>query len=187
MIKRIIILISVIAALNSCATIKKGVLNCWNYAVGTIMVPAYTVGTSVNDFRPSRNGDTQVAFEYYVNDKRYLVDHSKWRYLVTGEKFKIEYDSLDPSTAEVLIREPLFLPSEERVKTIGTKTDLSTHQCCFEYDAMGIHYKKVQFFNKDLIENYPELKIGSKCEVEYDPYIPQRAIIYLDRPIKDEN
>jgi len=180
MIKRIVLLLLFIVSLNSC--------NFWHVAMETVRVPVYTIGTSVNDFRPSTSaGTTEVAFEYYVNNKRYLVSHSKWQYLVTGEKFRVAYDSLDPSTAKVLIQEPLFLPDEERIKTTGTITDLSTLDCFFEYDAMGIHYKKFQHYYKGIIEKYPELKIGSKCEVEYDPYIPHRVIIYLDRPIKNEN
>jgi hypothetical protein len=159
----------------------------WDSVSGTIHVPKYTVGTIVIPHYLSYGGGPHSVCEYAVDGVLYRTDGPyPSHYLVKGEKYRVEYDSLHPGFAEVIEEEPVFLPDEEVITCIGEIRSFSKVSCIFAYLMTDTEtLAKQQSISKGALEKYPLLKVGAKFEVKFDPDNPQRAIIYLDKPYVD--
>ena len=127
---------------------------------------------------------------YSVNGNRYYADgfgSEDSKYRIVGQHYKIKYDSLHPENALVLIEEPIFLPEDKVIKTIGFVNYLGKNFVEFRYkNELGTEYKNFQEMYKDYKIKHPNLVKGGTYEVEYAVNNPYNAIIYLDRPVKVE-
>ena len=146
-----------------------------------------TVAT-IEDFVHGMHASSYVSCVFYINRQRYEYRAYPTFGMTYGEKYLIEYDSLY-TDKQILYREkPVFLPDEKTKFTIGTLVRVHKN-----YELIGFNYKvnsiekefeKVQILDRQ-VKNYPQLVNGAKFVVEYWERNPQRAIIYIDRPIKD--
>jgi len=107
-----------------------------------------------------------------------------------GVKYSLKYDSLDPNTIEVCYYCPIFLPDELTKTFEGEITRIywkggTSYKYGFEYVfyVENVRVKKIQGLPNDYKLKYPNLQENQKYEIEVWINNPNRAILYLDRPI----
>jgi len=90
-----------------------------------------------------------------VRSKEYWTLGDTWKSMAIGEKFKIVYDSLSPGQGDVILEEPVFLPNEVTIETIGTITDCGQKSCEYEYSisqTMNLKIKKAQCYDRGTLK-----------------------------------
>ncbi len=148
----------------------------------TIQIPAYGSGVCIEYME-----GIWATFQFEIKGKRYTAYSLSQPHMVIGDRFKIVYDTLHPEHANVLLDQPMFLPSEHIGKSIGTLLKVTPEGCEFYYlpeKHTSKKYKKYQSFQADSLGDYSNLKKGDKFEVDFSPSHLERAIIYLNRPLR---
>lgn len=141
---------------------------------------AYTYATLIKDGGID-TGTDGLEFEYTVKKHtQKMLSKVKNVYLVVGDKFKLEYDSLNSEDAKILFEEPLFLPSEKTDDTEGTLREVHKTYCLYSY-YHNREFKKIQYYKEGTVEKY-NLKKGDTFEVDFVIGFPTRAIIYFNKP-----
>ena len=143
-----------------------------NYAVGEIV-----------DFATGKRGGSIFSFE--VEGKFYNSESGKvvGRLNKIGEKYIIEYDSLNPATSKVLGYYPVFLQNEITEKIKGEVTGVSlfgqrgVKEIRYKYLAKGKTYKRSQLIEKERIELVGEIREGFQLDIEYSVRQPFRSLI----------
>lgn len=134
---------------------------------------------------------------YFVNGKIYVIKCPNSN--VVGSKFIINYDSLKPWHYDALyFAHPIFFSDENTDITVASVTDLFiadgkrgyVDNISYQYEILSKEgsKKKRYFFNIVLdsgISSYKGLTKGSKYLLQYWTENPQRAIIHLDKPVRD--
>lgn len=130
---------------------------------------------------------------HYVDGVRYRVGFiAQLPGLTIGEKFYLLYNPDDPQDAFVQRWRPLFLPNERTGKTNGAVTYITevgfgvkAPAVDFEYVVEKEKITRTQEIPQDYKTQFPTLSEGQHFEVEYWQENPKRAIIYLDRPVRE--
>jgi hypothetical protein len=124
----------------------------------------------------------EAKLSYIINGKQYFVKTSTAGLLQIGEQYKIIYDYTTPTTATVLLPEPLFLSNQVTAITIGTITRLHPSgiypDLKFSYNVNGNTLIREQSFY-----DISQFKVGQKYTVEYLLTNPQIAILHMAKPI----
>lgn len=107
---------------------------------------------------------------------------------LTGTKYKIAYDSLNPRKSGIPeYPYPLFLPSEKTAIITGTIMVAWATGCEYqfnkEFKGQMKTYLRIQYFDRSIRKQYQDLKSGDRFEVEYLISNPIRSIIHLDKPL----
>lgn len=130
------------------------------------------------DIRYIVNGQEYEGYSYMPNYEAYRI---------IGDKFKILYNPTNPKEFQVIEWEPVFTEDEETIQVIGEITTMGSiwgRSIEFTYKVNGQEYERWQYLPPDYEKRYPNLKEGNKYMVRAWAENPQRAIIYLDKPIK---
>jgi|GEM_PF-6954621 len=144
---------------------------------------AYTYAT-LGETTGLDTGTNDLKYEYTVGVHTYKrLSPANNVYLVTGDKFKIEYDSLSPVDAKIIFEEPVFAPTEKLDDAEGTLKQVHPRYCMYVYYHHNVEYRKIQYYYQGTVEKY-NLKKGDKFDVNFVIGYPARAIIFLDRPVK---
>ncbi len=133
--------------------------------------------------------------EHYLYGNRYSAfDGLNFWGIVLGDRFNILYDPSNPESFKVISWEPVFT-EEEETKTIKGELvrlsqfkwwgDDSRYSIKFDYEVNRETYTRGQDLPPNYKTIYPTLSVGQTFEVKYWVSNPQRAIIYLDKPIKE--
>ena len=138
------------------------------------------------------HGSSYALYVYYIRHERYEYKAPLIYGLVVGDKCLLEYDSLYLNKKHLMRENPIFLANEKTKFTTGTL--IRVHK---NYELINYIYK-IHTANKDVeyervqdlglgnpIKNHPQLVNGATFLVEYWEKNPQRAILYIDKPIKD--
>lgn len=140
----------------------------------------------VKEFKSQAGSGRIAVYEYVVEGKVY----DYWGYynntLVIGDKFIIRYDNKRPKKSKVLLERPIFLNNEKTITTNGKITRIKKYSkkaVYFEYIANGKLYTRIQCLPNDYKNLYPSLVEGKEYQIDYWVDNPQRAIIYLDKPL----
>ncbi len=102
--------------------------------------------------------------------------------MVEGYIYKLIYEKEKPKKYEMLRLEPLFLDSEKTEMDTGTIISImSGRSVRFRFVTNDlIPYKRFQGFDPKIFSP----KVGERYVVQHWSENPQRAIIYLDKPVK---
>lgn len=154
--------------------------------------PKYTIGEIVRFTQGTKSSGLGAVIQYVVDEIEYETTIGSFadKANVIGEKYKVKYDSQNPEKRVVLTESPVFLDDELTRTTKGkiTKFSLTSHKgrtgFIFKYKISNKDFIKAQTIQSNYKEQYPDLKEGNSYEVEYWEQNPERAIIYLDKPIK---
>ncbi len=165
------------------------VYNSWNNGTGILTQTELGKGSS-------------SWFKYYYNGKFYegVGVNSIYTYgYIEQEKYAIKINPKNPSEFYILGWKPFFAEDEKRkitigeikrvfnpLKTLGNTKGKSTYCVTYIYiDSIKRYHKREQDLPPDYNPKKDSLKVGQFYEVEYWIENPQRAVIHLDRPIKD--
>ena len=136
-------------------------------------------------------GGSGAWIEHYLDGNRYAsFDGLNFWGMVLGDRFNILYDPSNPEKFKVIRWQPVFTEEEETVQSTGKLISVTKDSWMFlgaikfTYQVGKEIYKRQQFLNPNL-ENYEAMEIGNKYIIRYWVVDPQRAIIYLDKPIKE--
>ena len=148
-----------------------------------IKYPVKTVCIVTKPHEPGPHGGSPFIYGYKVNEKRYENEGYISQYILMGEKFEMEYDSIHPSRSKIYTDKPIFFESDNIIHTTG----IITHANCgrsytiidFEYLVNGISYKKHQ-----VLKGYIFIKEGDKFDVAYLEKIPPISIININNPLE---
>ena len=123
-------------------------------------------------------------FIYYVYGIKYELSKVDRMYFVIGQKYNILYDSINPSNAKLLLKEPVFTIDDKTQTTHAKITSLETEffskkaeNVNFEYQVDGATYQTCQFSDWDKYD----VKLGDMFDLEYLESNPEIAIIHLDK------
>lgn len=131
-----------------------------------------------------------VDFSY--NNKVYhkVISHF---HTVLGAKYLIQFDSLNPDNNFVMFDKPIFLPDEKTFWAIAILKRINNSNVHFVYEII-IDGKKIKKYVVTqaiccgkVKKLHPELKKGQKFNVRYSPENPNRAIVYIDKPIVEQS
>ena len=164
------------------------------------------VGTycQITDIK-AKNGPN-VYITYWLRDdsnnrsiaKEMYAASLRSRTAVIGEVFPSTYNPKNPEEFFVVSWKPIFLEGEISMTAIGEvirepsslgisdneSKEYSTHYLEFAFMRNGAMYRKFQHLPPMYIQKDSGTIVkGRKFEVEYWVENPQRAIIYLDKPI----
>jgi|GEM_PF-1647733 len=142
-------------------------------------------------------GAVNMVF-YIVDGKRYEVSGYFDVYgKVIGDKYLIKYNPNNPKQIYEYVWYVSFLTTEKTEVAIGQIDDIwSKHiefgrlrrdGITFSYTVNERIYERTQYLQPDYKERYPNLSNGQKYKIHYWEKNPQRAVLYLDGPIKEEN
>jgi hypothetical protein len=132
---------------------------------------------------------------YWVDGKRYEVNGSFGvNGKVIGDKYLIKYN---PEQIKEYTWYVSFLTTEKTVEAVGIINSISSANLIFErtmdmqivftYTVNDKEYQRSQDLQPDYKEKRPNLSAGQKYKVLYWDKNPQRAVLYLDKPIKENN
>jgi hypothetical protein len=152
------------------------------YNINNVIInnPRETVGT-IKFIEVGRRPTARVYFE--VNGELIYGEIAKDSKMVIGEKFIVIYEKNNPTIFQIDEYSPIFVEDESVNSIVGEVTDLVTfgkNSVTFQYVVEGMEYTKFQLYNESIFNP----KKGDKYKVNYWLENPQRAIIYLDKPIK---
>jgi len=147
--------------------------------------PCKTIGVCTE--YSSKAKGTDIDLFYFVKNKKYKISMSAQGCVMLGQKYNILYDSINPSNADVLIKEPVFTRDQitrityARISNLG-KTFFSNkaEDVSFDYIINGQFYDTYQYSDWDKYN----VKVGDKCELEYLVENPAICIIHLDKKVK---
>ncbi|MFC2138796.1 hypothetical protein ACFLTE_11530 [Bacteroidota bacterium] len=146
-----------------------------------------TIGTIIkhsNDLKGS-----SFIVKYTIENEYYYTSISGGEGRVIGDKYIIKYEINNPDKCKVLIYQPIFEKNENTNVTTGEVKRISTFLdriIEFEYNVDGIRYKRWQKLPPNHKELYPGLAKGQKYQIQYLNTLPERAIIKLDKEIKNQ-
>ncbi len=148
------------------------------------------IATIEDPFIHGMHASSYALCVYYINRQRFEYRAYPTFGMTLGEKYLIEYDSLYPDKRKLYREKPVFLQDEKTKFTVGTIVDCHKKDelIGFKYKVNSIEkeFEKVQILGLgNPVKKYPQLVNGAKFVVEYWERNPQRAIIYINRPIKD--
>jgi hypothetical protein len=134
---------------------------------------------------------------YWVDRQRYEVNGSfSVQGKVIGDKYLIKYNPDNPKQIKEYTWNVGFLKTEKTVGTFGIINGISSTNLIFErdkdmqivftYTVNGKEYQRSQDLQPDYKEKFPNLLVGQRYKVLYWDKNPQRAVLYLDKPIKQE-
>ncbi len=142
-------------------------------------------------YKITLGGGEGAWIEYYVDGNRYAsFEGLRYRGMVLGDRFNILYDPSNPESFKIIRWEPVFVEEEETVQSTGKLIKVTKESwmffgsVIFTYQVGKKIYNRKQFLNPNL-KNYEVMEIGNKYVIRYWIHDPQRAIIYLDKPIKE--
>lgn len=140
----------------------------------------------VKEFKSKAGSGRNAVYEYSVNGEVF----SFWGYynntLVIGDKFIVMYDCEKPKESKVVLDKPIFLENEKTINSKGKITRVKIYSkkaVYFEYVANGELYTRIQCLPNDFKVQYPALSEEKEYQIVYWADNPQRAIIYLDKPL----
>ena len=160
-------------------------------------------GTLIGLDHGGRGGASK--FQYFFNNQQF-EEYSKVNLMIcgniVGEKYKI---LVNPQYLNVYIPldwQPIFTLDERTSRSKGTILEISSklaltkftfisddslasHLIVFSYDFENTNRTRCQALPPYYQRLYPALQIGQSYEVEYWDEDPRRAIMHLDKPIKD--
>ena len=149
-----------------------------------------TVATKMSHEMPYGGHGSYDLYIYYVGNKRYDYHGPNKAYAPKGEKYLLKYDTLYPGGdfehVELKTEHPIFLPGENTKYTVGTlkKVHKGFFSLDYVYTILGKEYSTSQSL-ADPAKKYPQLVTGAEFLVEYWVNNPERAILYMDKPKKD--
>lgn len=161
--------------------------------------PQYSVGTIVGFSNGSKSGGSVADFEFFVHGKKYMAHYDclSYAFNVIGEKFKIVYEKNDPTIREVISYYPIiakeelnqFITTEGKIVSLGRTFSLSVaynakYNILFTYFVNGNKYYRIMNLPKNYKKKYPHFNEGNAYKVKYWALNPNRAIIYLNEPIR---
>lgn len=140
-------------------------------------------------------GAVSMVF-YWVDGKRYEVNGSfNANGKVIGDKYLIKYNTDNPKQIKEYTWNVGFLTTENTEETVGIVEGIWSMNILFNRDEdMGItffytvngkKYERTQRLQPDYKEKFPNLSKEQKYKVLYWDKNPQRAVLYLDKPIKE--
>jgi len=144
-------------------------------------------------------GRGAVSMIYYrVEGKLYKTNGSfSVQGKVLGDKYLIKYNPDNPKQIKEYAWNVGFLKTEKTVEAVGIINSISSAnlifgrakdmQIVFTYTVNDKEYQRSQDLQPDYKEKYPNLSEGQKYKVLYWDKNPQRAVLYLDKPIKENN
>ena len=142
---------------------------------------SYTIATLMDDHADPGSNSDGLKFEYVVKKHTYtMLGGNNNITLVKGDKFRLQYDSLNPVDAKILFEEPVFLPSEKLDDAEGTLKEVHKTYCLYKYHVV-MERTKIQYYYEGTVEKY-HLKKGDKFEVRFLLGYPERSIINFDTP-----
>ena len=111
---------------------------------------------------------------------------------ISGEKYTMRYNINNPKEIEIDYWNPIFEKNETTYFCVSKNIKIHwinfwepKYIVIYYYEANGYTHKKTQSLPPNYKKNYPNLKEGQIYEIETLSENPQRAIIHLDKPIKD--
>ena len=185
-------------------------LSLFIWLVSLFLKPGIIDDTWVSSYcqvseKKAKNGPN-VYVTYWIKDdsnnrlvsKEMYAASLRSRTAVIGEVFPISYNPKNPEEFFVATWKPIFLEGEVSMTAIGKiirepsslgisdkeSKEYSTHYIEFTFTMNGTTYRKFQHLPPMYIQKDSGTIVkGRKFEVEYWVENPQRAIIYLDKPI----
>lgn len=143
----------------------------------------YTIAIVIVPHEFHMHGASVTILEYYAKGNNYRLMTGAIPSVVKGEKFTMWYDYNNPKEHYHLMKErPVFLNEEVVYRGVGTIlfNVKNSYGIDFEYYVEGKRYHNGQSTGKKI-----NVKKAEKYEIEYWAENPQRAIIYIDKPISD--
>jgi len=155
--------------------------------------PGFAIGTLI----PKWSDLSLVLFK--VNEKKYKAYLNRAAHFgnILGEKFLVVYEKEDPNKNIVLEHAPVFLKHEKYQESIGAVIRIfnpvfnnsknifkTNYYIDFKYQVNGKIYKRTQGLPNNYEKKYGKIEAGQKYIVRYWIKNPNRAIIYLDQPVK---
>src|SRR5690625_1071704 len=185
---RIIVFGILVSALSSCAIgDNKNVDDSnWKETYATLYRYSTVSRASVN-----------MVF-YWVDGKKYEVNgHFNPNGKTIGDKYLIKYNPDNPEQIKEYTWNVGFLTTEKTEETVGVIGSIDSKYIDFgrtkviwigfTYVVNGEKHKRTQHLQPDYKEKYPNLSEGQKYKVLYWDKNPQRAVLYLDKPIRENN
>lgn len=145
-----------------------------NIKTGIATVVKYSSGT---------RGGISSDLLFFYNKKRYFSTSSET--FIKGEKFIVEFDSLNPNKNKIRTDKPLFLSGEITKYTVGHLDKLNTKifkSIFFTYIINGQKFTQSYKPEQGINEKYPNFKKGQKYIVRYWIENPERSIILPNQP-----
>jgi hypothetical protein len=131
------------------------------------------------------------TLNFYYNNKEYKVFLSGTD-CVRGTKYLVQFDSLNPYNNYVISMQ-VFLPEEKTAWTIATIKAYDYNFLDFKYEIETNGGKTKRYVISQFVcrgrakKVHPELRKGMKFKVEYIIDNPGRAIVYLDKPVLEQD
>ena len=141
-------------------------------------------------------GRGAVNMVYYrVDGKRYEVNsYFDANGKAIGDKYLIKYNPDNPEQIKEYTWNVGFLTTEKTEEAVGVIENIDSKHIdfgrskvswiSFNYTVNRKTYQRTQDLQPDYKEKYPNLLAGQKYKVLYWDKNPQRAVLYLDKPIK---
>src|SRR5690625_985294 len=184
---RIIVIGILVSALSSCAIGDNKNIddNNWKETYATLYKYGYG------------RGAVSMIF-YWVDGKRYEVNsYFDANGKAIGDKYLIKYNPDNPKQIKEYTWNVGFLTTEKTEESVGVIENIDSKRIdfgrtrvswiSFDYTVNGKIYQRTQDLQPDYKEKYPNLSEGQKYKVLYWAKNPQRAVLYLDKPIRENN
>ena len=143
-------------------------------------------------------------FTYWYHDKKYEGGtHRNFSSvgIVIGDKYKIKINPKYPECYVPISWMPVFEDDEKRVRVVGSIYGIVRHvpswwpwkidksdskfQVLFRYKINSDEFERGQYMPPDFDGSNDDIKVGNTYEVEVSEAMHGRAIICLDKPIKE--
>jgi hypothetical protein len=107
------------------------------------------------------------------------------------EKYKLSFNTKDPSEIEICYSCPVFLAEEHVISTVGSLKKIRNarwpfdkeYTALFRYTIQGVEFEREQILPDDFELLYPDLQEGRIYEVVVWTKQVQRAILQADKQI----
>lgn len=130
----------------------------------TLSEPKNNIKTAIANvvkYSPGTMGGISSDLLFVYNNKKYSSTSS--RTFVKGEKFVVEFDSLNPDKNKIRTDKPVFLSGEVTKYTVGYLDLLNTQifkSIFFTYTVNGQKFTQKYEPEKGIDEKYPDFKEG---------------------------
>lgn len=127
----------------------------------------------------------EVEYTFSSNNVEYTTNSNPIKNPIMGEKYIVEFDSLNPNKCKIRADKPVFLSHEVTKYTIGYLDVLNTNfftSLSFTYYIDGKKFTKSYEPESGIAKRYPNFKERKKYIVKYWVENPERAIILPDQP-----